>query len=608
MGRLLQRAASLSHTHGGRGQYVHRVSTHSAARRTPRRVDRLLPGLWQLRRYQRGWLRGDVIAGVTVAAYLVPQVMAYAEVAGLPAIAGLWAVVGPLAVYALLGSSRQLSVGPESTTALMTAAAVSALVAGNSDRYAETAAALAIAVGALCVVGWIARLGFLASLLSRPVLIGYLAGIAVLMIVSQLGKVTGIDTGGGSTFDELRSLAAQLDQTHLPTLALAVGMLLLLFLIRRWFPRLPGPLIAMLLAAGMVALFHLDRSGVALVGEIPRGLPSPAWPSFSGIELAALVPAALGVAIVGYSDNVLTARAFATNRHEVIDSGQEFLALGMANVAAGVFHGFPVSSSGSRTVIGDAMGSRSQLYSLVAMVSVLLTMLFLSPVLAMFPRAALGAVVIYAATRLVDIAELRRIARFRRSELVLSLATTGAVLVFGVLYGVGVAIALSILDLLRRIAKPHDGILGYVPGVAGMHDVDDYAAGRQVPGLVVYRYDSPLFFANAEDFKTRALAAVDHAPDTVEWFLLNAEANIEVDLTAVDALDELRRILSERGIVFAMARVKRELRDLLNGAGFVEKVGDERIFMTLPTAVDAYLDWYVDRHGSSPPGMIRPQR
>ena len=571
-------------------------------------MDRLLPGLWQLRHYQRGWLRGDVIAGVTVAAYLVPQVMAYAEVAGLPAIAGLWAVVAPLAVYALLGSSRQLSVGPESTTALMTAAAVGALVAGDSGRYAETAAALAIAVGVLCVVGWVARLGFLASLLSRPVLIGYLAGIAVLMIVSQLGKVTGIDTGGGSTFDELRSLATQLDQTHLPTLALAVGTLLLLFAVQHWFPRLPGPLIAMLLAAGIVVLFSLDRSGVAVVGEIPRGLPSPALPSFSGIELAALVPAALGVAIVGYSDNVLTARAFATKRHEVIDSGQEFLALGVANVAAGLFHGFPVSSSGSRTVLGDAMGSRTQLYSLVAMVSVLLTMFFLSPLLAVFPTAALGAVVIYAATRLVDVAELRRIARFRRSEFVLSLATTGAVLVFGVLYGIGVAIALSILDLLRRIAKPHDGILGYVPGVAGMHDVDDYAEGRQVPGLVVYRYDSPLFFANAEDFKARALAAVDQAPNTVEWFLLNAEANIEVDLTAVDALDELRRILAERGIVFAMARVKTELRELLVSGGFAEKVGNERIFMTLPTAVDAYLDWYVDRHGSTPPGLVRPPR
>ena len=449
----------------------------------PSRTQRLLPGLWQLRHYDRSWLRGDLVAGVTVAAYLVPQVMAYAEVAGLPAIVGLWAVVAPLTVYAVLGSSRQLSVGPESTTALMTAAAVGALIAGNAERYAEVAAALAIAVGVLCVAGWLGRLGFLSSLLSRPVLIGYLAGIAVLMIISQLGKITRLDSGGGSTYAELRGIGTQLGQTHLPTLALALGMLVLLFVLRALFPRLPGPLIVMLLAAALVTLFDLDQLGVAVIGEIPRGLPTPAVPDFSGLELATLLPAALGVALVGYSDNVLTGRAFAAKRREVIDSGQEFLALGAANVAAGLFHGFPVSSSGSRTVLADAMGARSQLYSLVAMVSVLATMFFFGPVLAVFPRAALGAVVIYAATRLVDVAELRRIGRFRRSELILALATTAAVLVLGVLVGIGVAIALSILDLLRRIAKPHDGVLGYVPGVPGMHDVDDYISpGGRCPG------------------------------------------------------------------------------------------------------------------------------
>jgi len=548
------------------------------------------------------------VAGVTVAAYLVPQVMAYAEVAGLPAIVGLWAVVAPLTVYAVLGSSRQLSVGPESTTALMTAAAVGALVARSPDRYAEVAAALAIAVGVLCVVGYLGRLGFLSSLLSRPVLVGYLAGIAVLMIISQLGKITRIDSGGGSAYQELRGVVTQLDQTHLPTLGLALSMLALQFVLRARSPRLPGPLIVMLLAAALVIVFDLGRRGVAVIGEIPRGLPTPAVPDFSGLQLVTLLPAALGVALVGYSDNVLTARAFASKRREVIDSGQEFLALGAANIAAGLFHGFPVSSSGSRTVLGDAMGSRSQLYSLVAMVSVLLTMFFLGPVLAVFPRAALGAVVIYAATRLVDVAELRRIGGFRRSELVLALATTAAVLVLGVLVGIGVAIALSILDLLRRIAKPHDGVLGYVPGMPGMHDVDDYIAGRQVPGLVIYRYDSPLFFANAENFKTRALAAVDDADGPVDWFLLNAEANVEVDLTAVDVLEEVRRTLADRGIVFAMARVKKELHDTLRAAGFTQSVGDDLIFATLPTAVDAYLAWYAATYGSEPPGLQRPPR
>jgi SulP family sulfate permease len=247
------------------------------------------------------------------------------------------------------------------------------------------------------------------------------------------------------------------------------------------------------------------------------------------------------------------------------------------------------------------MGSRTQLYSLVALAAVLLTMAFLGPVIAAFPTAALGAVVIYAATRLVDVAELRRLARFRRSELVLSLATVVAVLAFDVLYGVVVAIGLSVLDLLRRIGRPHDGVLGYVPGLAGMHDIEDYPAGRQVPGLVVYRYDSPLFFANAENFKRRALAAVDDAPTPVAWFVLNAEANTELDLTAADALEELRQTLAERGITFATARVKYEVRQVLAGIGFLDRIGADHDFMTLPTAVDAYRGWRDAQH-LPPPG------
>jgi SulP family sulfate permease len=571
------------------------------------RVERLLPGVWQLRNYERKWLRGDLLAGVAVAAYLIPQVMAYAEVAGLPAVAGLWAIFGPLAVYAVLGSSRQLSVGPESSTALMTAVAVAALAASSGGRPADVAAILALAVGAICVLGWVARLGFLATLLSRPVLIGYMAGIAVLMIVSQLGKVTGIPMSGDSVVEEVRWAAAHLDQIQLPTLIVATAVLVLLLACQRWLPRAPGPLIAMLLAAGAVSLFDLEARGVATIGDIPRGLPKPSFPDLSGVDLATLLPAALGMAIVAYSDNVVTARAFAAKRREAIDADQEFLALGAANVAAGLFQGFPVSSSGSRTVLAYAVGSRTQLYSLVAMGTVLLTMLFLGPVLATFPTAALGGVVIYAATRLIDVAEFRRLAKFRRSEFLLCLATTVSVLVFGVLYGIAVAIGLSILDLLRRIARPHDAILGYVPGLAGMHDVDDYPTGREVPGLLVYRYDSPLFFANAENFKRRALASVDRAEHPVEWFLLNAEANNEIDITALDALEELRQSLAERGIVFAMARVKYELRTLLEAVGFVEKIGAEHIYMTLPTAVAAYADYYTGVHGVPPPG-IEPKR
>ena len=570
-------------------------------------LSRVAPGLWSLLHYHRGWVRGDLLAGVTVAAYLVPQVMAYADIAGLPAVVGLWGIIGPLLVYAVLGSSRQLSIGPESTTALMTAAAIGAMAGSDPDRYANLAAGLAIAVGLMCLLGYLGRLGFLADLLSRPVLVGYMAGIAVLMVVSQLGKLTGLTVQGDTPVQETVYTLGHLDEIVPSTLVMALAVLVLLLVAQHFRPRWPSPLIVMLLATAATSLFDLAEHGIAVVGQIPSGLPTPGLPDLDPATMLQLAVPAIGVAIVGYSDNVLTARAFASRRHERIDANQEFLALGVANLSSGLFHTFPVSSSASRTVIGDALGSRSQLYSLVTLVVVLFTMIFLSPVLAAFPLAALGGIVVFAAIRLVDVPELRRIAGFRRSELVLALATTGSVLLLGVLPGIAAAVGLSILDLLYRVARPHDAVLGYAPDVAGMHDVEDYPAAQQVPGLVVYRYDSPIFFANAEDFARRALAAVEESEEPVEWFLLNAEANIEVDLTGVDALDEVRRTLTERGIVFALARVKQELRAQLDAAGFVERVGEDHIFMTLPTAVVAYAEAYAARHGEPPPGVHIPK-
>ncbi|WP_099023137.1 SulP family inorganic anion transporter [Mycolicibacterium palauense] len=546
------------------------------------------PGLVRLRHYQRRWLRGDVLAGITVAAYLVPQVMAYATVAGLPPVAGLWAALVPMAVYALLGSSRQLSVGPESTTALMTATALAPLALGDPARYAAMAAVLALLVGGMCLLAGLARLGFLADLLSRPVLIGYMTGVAAIMIGGQLGKVTGVPVRGEEFVDQVRSFVTQIGQWHPPTVLLSAGVLTLLVVVYRIFPRFPVPLLAMLLAAGVVMVFALDDSGIRVVGRIPPGLPVPGLPDVGAADLAALVIPAIGVAVVAFSDNTLTARTFAARKGQNIDVNAELRALGVCNLSAGVTQGFPVSSSGSRTALGDSVGSRTQLYSLVMLATVVAVMLGGRGLLEHFPMPALGALVIYAALKLIDVDEFARLARFRRSELVLALATTVAVLALGVLYGVLVAIMLSILDVLRRVARPHDGVLGYVPGLAGMHDIDDYPEAMPVPGLVVYRYDAPLFFANAENFRQRALSAVDQSPVPVEWFVLNSEANIDPDMTAVDALEQLRRELTSRGIVFAMARVKQDLRDDLEAGGFLQRVGEDRIFATLPTAVEAF--------------------
>ncbi len=551
-----------------------------------------LPGIDVLRHYDRAWLPGDALAGVAVAAYLVPQVMAYAEIAGVPAASGLAAVCGALVVYAVLGSSRQLSMGPESTTALMAAVAVAPLAAGDPARYATLAAGLAVLVGVVCLLARLLRAGVLADLLSTPVLVGYLAGVAVNMIGSQLGKVTGVDVDGDTVPAQVLSLAGGLAGLSGPTVLLAAVLLLVLF-VGSWLrPRWPVLLVGMLGSAAAVALFSLQELGIAVVGVAAAAPQAPALPLLRLDDWLALLLPAAGIALVGYSDNMLTARSFAARRGQTVDGNTELVALGVGNIVVGLVRGFPVSSSGSRTSIGDAQGSRTQLHSLVAVAVVVVILVFGQGVLAAFPTAALGAVVIYAAVKLIDLGEFRRIARFRTSELAIAVITATAVVVVGVLYGVLAAVAVSVVELLRRLARPHDAVLGFVPGVAGMHDLDDYPDARPEPGLVVYRYDAPLCFANAEDFRTSALAAVDTAgSEPARWFLLNAEANVEIDVTAAQALDSLITELRRRGIVFATARVKQDLRDVLARAGLVEVIGAERMYMTLPTAVAAYREW-----------------
>ncbi|MGV9604509.1 SulP family inorganic anion transporter [Streptomyces sp. NPDC003631] len=552
----------------------------------------LMPGLRTPSAHRRDWFRGDLVAGLTVAAYLVPQVMAYAGVAGLPPVTGLWAILPALALYALFGCSRLLSVGPESTTALMTATVVGPLAKGDPGHYVSLAAALAVTVGLLCLVARTVRLGFLADLLSRPVLVGYLAGVALIMAVDQLPRLTGVRTSRTEFFPQIWSFLGDLTRARPATVMLSIAVLAFLFVLARFFPALPGPLLAVALATAAVVVLDLDgRNGVAVIGPVPSGLPDVALPDLDA--LPHLMLPAIGVLLVAYTDFILTSRAFAdrTDKSTALDANQEFLALGTANLGAGLVHGFPVSSSASRTALAASAGARSQAYSLLAGAVVLAVLLFLSPLLTRMPSAALGALVIYAAGRMVDVPGFCRLASFRRRELFLALGCLVGVLVLDILYGVLVAVGLSVAELLTRVARPHDAIEGLVPGMAGMHDVDDYPQARTIPGLVVYRYDSPLFFANAEDFRRRALAAVTEQTDPVRWFVLNTEANVEVDITALDAVDDLRQDLTDRGIVFALARVKQDLLDQLQAYGLADSVGPDRIFPTLPTAVDAYQAW-----------------
>lgn len=568
------------------------------------RLSALAPGLGVLRTYRRRWLRADVFAGVAVAAYLVPQVMAYASIVNVPPVAGLWTALAACLVYAVLGGSRVLSAGPESTVALMAGAAVAPLAGGDPGRAATLAAALSLIVAGWVLLARLAKLGVIADLLSQPLLVGYLAGGAVLMVVGQLGRITGTTVDGESIVAQLTSFFQVVSQVHWPTLAVATGTFTLLLTIVRLRPRWPAPLMAVAAATVASVLWRLADAGVRPVGDVPSGLPNLHLPSVSLGDLQSLAVAGLGVAVVAYSDNTLIGRAFVPSDDPTtpdddvpeVDSQQELVALGGVHLATGLVGGFPISSSGSRTALAIASGARTQVYSLVAAGCVVLVLFVAGPLIAPMPAAALGAVVFYAAGKLVSIPDFVRLARFRWTELALALIALVGTVVFGILAGVGVAIGLGILEMTQRLARPHEGVLGRIEGIAGMHDVDDYPEATTIPGLVVYRYDAPLFFANVSDLRRRALLVVHQEnaafPEhLVRWFVLNVEANVEIDLTAADALRELHEDLAKLGVRLGLARVKRDLRIPLERAGLVTLIGEDMLFLTLPVAEEAYLAW-----------------
>jgi len=536
------------------------------------------------------------MAAITVTAYLIPQVMAYASLAGVPPQTGLAVIVVTMVIYALIGSSRLLSVGPESTTALMTAAVLAPLALGDATRYIALAATMALLVGLYALLAGVLRIGFIGDLLSRPVLIGYLSGVAVIMIVSQIGKVSGVDVAGQSIIEDVRSFATNLASSgaHLPTVAIGASVTIALLVLTPRFRRIPIPLIVMLVATAVVAIFDLTSEGVQTVGRVSADNLAVGLPSLASDDLVILLLPALGIFIVGYTDNVLTARAFASRSGQRIHNNQEFLGLGAANIGSSLVGGFPVSSSASRTVIAEASGARTQGYSIIAAALVVVSVLAFSDVISAFPTAALGGVVVYAAIRLIDIAEFRRLWAFRRREFFIAVAAVVGVLVFDILYGVLAAIALSVVELLTRVARPHAAVLGQAEGVAGWHDIDDYPTATQIPGLLVFRYDSPLFFANAEDFSRRCRAAIDAADPQPQWFLLNMEGNTEVDITGLDALEEVRAHCADRGIVMTLDHVKSEVWAQLERHGVGQRIGRQLVFPTHPTAVAAYERW-VDR-------------
>ena len=553
------------------------------------------PGLTFLRtKYQRRWLNRDVIAGVAVAAYLVPQVMAYSAIVGVPASTALWTALVSMLVYTVVGGSRVLSVGPESTIALLAGVSVAPLAQGDPARVITLTAALSFIVAGWCYLGRVFRLGVVADLLSQPLLVGYLAGAAILMVVGQLGKLTGTKVEGESII--------QLS-THLTTLIVGLSTLAVILGLHWIRPKWPSALIGVVGSIVAYVVLDLGAQGVKVVGEVSTGFPVPSVPAVSWADFKVLMIAGLGVAVMAYSDNMLIARGFPAPSlpgerpsDKEVDPQAELVALGTVHLAVGAIGGFPVSSSGSRTALALASRARTQVYSLAACLVVVIVLLVAGKITALLPQAALGAVVVYAATKLVSVRAFLRLKKFRRRELMLALITLFGTVTYGILAGVGLAVALSLLEMGQRLARPHSAVLGRVPGIAGMHDVADYPNAETLPGLVIYRYDAPLFFANIGDLRRHVQRIIDeehtaYPQARLRWFLLNVEAVTEVDITASDGLKEMQGDLAAQGIEFGLVRIKRDLYDPLKRSGMVELIGEDMLFPTLPVAEQAYLRW-----------------
>jgi high affinity sulfate transporter 1 len=545
----------------------------------------MLPGLKRLARYERAWLGADVLGGLTVGAMLVPQRMAYAELAGMPPMAGCYAALLPLVVYALVGSSRHLGVGPEPGTAILAATGVGAIAAGDPARYGALMGALALMVGASCVVGARLRLGFLAELLSKPVLVGYITGVGLTLLASQLSSASGMPIEAGSPGGRVFAFVTQLSDVHAPTMLVFLGTLGLQLGLRRWRPRLPSALIAV--GAATAATTVLDLEGVALVGAIPAGLPTPAVPSVRLEDLSALLTTALGVAVVGYSDNVLTARAVAAREGYAVDANQELLALGLSNLGAGICQGFPVSSSASRTAVPAALNTRSTLVHLVAAGFLTLTLLFLGPLLATMPRSGLAAVIFMAGLAILDLPGFAQVWRVSRAEFGLAVLTMVAVMGLDVLYGVLVALVASVLLALSRIAVPHDAVLTDSDTLDGWVDADQYGLVPGHEGLLVYRFDAPLFFANANRYRDRLHELIVDKPGEERFVVLDFEGIGDVDATATDMLAAVVGELGARGCAVSVARANRQALARLRAAGLLAPDGPVTSHPTILAAVRA---------------------
>jgi high affinity sulfate transporter 1 len=559
---------------------------------------RWLPGLVTLRGYKLSWLRHDLVAGLVMTTMLVPVGIAYAEASGVPGINGLYATIVPLLAYALFGPSRILVLGPDSALAALILTVVLPLSAGDSNRAVAPAGMMAIVAGLVCVALGLARLGFVTELLSKPIRYGYMNGIALTVLLSQIPKLFGFSVKAQGP---LRQAWGVIDKvlagnTNVTALAIGTGTLALILFLKRW-PRVPGILIAVVAATGIVAAFDLaKRAGVSVLGPLPQGLPSPRLPHVQVEDLVPILMGGVAVALVSFADTSVLSRTYAARLRTRVDPNQEMVGLGVANLAAAFFQGFPISSSSSRTPVAEAAGARTQLTGVVGAVAIALLLVLAPSLLKNLPHTALAAVVIAAAIGLFEVSDLRRIYRIQRWEFWLSIVCFAGVAVLGAIPGIALAIVVAVVEFLWDGWRPHSAVLGRVDRVKGYHDITRYPGARLIPGLILFRWDAPLFFANAELFQERIRDAVANSPTPVRWLVVTAEPVTSVDVTAADAVCELNDELDAAGIDFYFAEMKDPVKDKLRRFGLFTRFGEHTFFATIEEAVNAYrashaVDW-----------------
>jgi high affinity sulfate transporter 1 len=556
---------------------------------------RWIPGVRVARTYQRSWTRPDLVAGVVLAAILVPQGMAYAELAGLPPVTGLYTTIGCLVGYAVFGPSRILVLGPDSSISPMIfAAIVPLLVAGGDPHRAIALAGMLAVIVALIEIGLgVAKLGFVADLLSNEVQVGYMNGLAIVIIVGQLPKLFGFSTDAEKFGPEVKAFFTGLDGTVGAALAVGLVVLAILLVLPRFTKVLPAVLVGIVVATVVSAIFELDRHGVSTVGSLPRGFPTPSLPWTSFSDVGPLMAAALGITLVSLADTIATSSSFGARRGEEVDPNQEMIGIGAANLVSGFLQGFAVSTSGSRTAVVSQAGAKTQLSSVVGAGVVAALLLFFNSLLADLPQSALAAVLIAAALSLLDLKVLVRYYRVRKSALVLSLIASLGVIVLGVLQGVVIAIVLAVLLYFHRGWKPNGRVLGWVERLDGWHDVRRYPDARQVPGVVILRWEAPLFFANSASFRTQVRDVVRDRQ--ASWVVVQCEAVTDIDVSAAQMLEQLDLELNGNGVHMAFVEMRARLRDLVYRYGLYETLDRDRFYPTLPAALAAIAD------GGTPP-------